>query len=147
MHPKTQLKRKTNKILNAFSVSASDSSGASNALFADGLYATAVKTKVEASSLVAKNIVSMVPAHIISRDHIVMAVQKKASYIKQLVHSPGDFNIQKVSPSSYTVSFSDTIEIELKRLPLKETLKTNITFTFSKTEDKWLLSEVLIIQL
>ena len=144
MHPKTQMKRKTHKILNAFSVSPGESAGVGNALFADGLYADSVKIEINTPSTIANYLQKFIPLNNLSRDHIVAALQHKNNYIKELVHSPGDLLVQKIDESTYTVTFPDTVQIAARKLPLKETLKLKVAFTFSKIETQWLLSSVLL---
>ncbi len=138
------MKRKTHKILNSFSISPGDKAGVSSALFADGLYADSVKIKIDTPSTMANYLQNLIPLNRISLDHIIVALQQKNNYLKELVHSTGDLVVQKIDDSTYTVTFPNTVQVAARKIPLKETLKLKISFTFTKIEKQWLLSSVLL---
>lgn len=87
---------------------------------------------------------NLIPLNRISLDHIIVALQQKNNYLKELVHSTGDLVVQKIDDSTYTVTFPNTVQVAARKIPLKETLKLKISFTFTKIEKQWLLSSVLL---
>ena len=147
-HPNQQLKRKSQRVLDSFTVETGDSvaGGTSSAIFADSLFAPTVIVELDPSLSVLSHVLGRFKLKTLNRDTITSGIQSVNRYAKLLTHDPSEFKVTEVSDSIYTVTFRDKIKIETKKRSIKANVDTKIIYTFTKTEGALKISKIQLLK-
>ena len=143
--PEQQLKRKTNRIIKAFTIEGDESGIASTtgALFLDSLFHDVVHVEAEAIDGL-RQLLSLSPSKSIPLAHITSGRQSLPRYCSQFTHKLDAFSYEKIDNKNYHVSFDHSFTIVTKK-PLKMTQTADIhtTFVFLKKDKAFKLSKVM----
>jgi len=146
--PNQQLKRKSQRVLDSFTVEAGDgvAGAASTAIFADSLFAPTVTVEIDPSLSALRIALGRFKQTSLNRDTITSGVQSVHRYAKVLTHDPSEFKVIEVSDSTYTVTFRDKIKIETKKSSIKVNVDIKIIYTFTKTEGALKISKIQLLK-
>ena len=144
--PEQQLKRKSTRILESFTLDGTEGniSSSSGALFADSLFADSVKVESGEIGLFGKYL-GFRASRTVQKDTITRAIQGLPRHLETISHQHGDFTYKKIDDNNHQISFDHTLAIKFKKPIARSTdAKFFTTFTFLNTEDGLRLKAVTL---
>lgn len=130
-HPSQALKRKSETILKNFTA-AENSKIVTKSLFSQKLYATNITVALEDGVTYFQQIPYLQTKRTISKEKMVQYSQSVNQYAEILEHTAENFTVNKLAKNHYSVEFTNSMRIKLKKSAVNTTVSSKIRFIFIK---------------